>query len=166
MISGINPIGIAALAVVAIGSFWAGSSLKQASWDRATNKALVLQQELNQQSEEERRILNEANLQLQLELEQAERNIGRMADEIQDAINRATVVTTYSPETPKDCPAVRCNIVDAARHYRLFNDAITNTLEEVSTSGSTRFGDARVPGAVPASGVDGPGRPYDRSRAF
>ncbi|KKK89924.1 hypothetical protein LCGC14_2728210, partial [marine sediment metagenome] len=152
---GLNPIGIAVLALAAIGGFWAGSSLKQAAWDRAENKALVLQQELDQQSEDERKALNKQVLGLQIDLEQAERNTERMSDEIQDAINRAAVVTTFSPAVPKDCPAVRCNIVDAAKHYRLFNDAINNTLEEVSPTGSTRLGNASLPRAVPASGVDG-----------
>ena len=163
---GLNPIGIAVLALASIGGFWAGSSLKQAAWDRAENKALVLQQELDQQSEDERKALNKQVLGLQIDLEQAERNTERMSDEIQDAINRAAVVTTFSPAVPKDCPAVRCNIVDAAKHYRLFNDAINNTLEEVSPTGSTRLSNASLPRAVPASGVDGASRPYDQSRAF
>ena len=166
MISGINPIGIAALAVVALGSFWAGSSLKQAAWDRAENKALVLQQELDQQSEEERKALNKQVLGLQIDLEQAERNTERMSDEIQDAINRAAVVTTFTPKVPAACPAVRCNIIDAAQHYRLFNDAIGNTLGEVSPYGSTRLSNASLPRAVPASGVDGASGPDYSNGAF
>ena len=163
---GLNPIGIAVLALAAIGGFWAGSSLKQAAWDRAENKALVLQQELNQQSEDERKALNKQVLGLQIDLDQAERNTERMSDEIQDAINRAAVVTTFTPAVPSACPTVRCPVVDAAQHYRLFNDAIGNTLGEVSPYGSTRLSNASLPRAVPASGVDGSSRPYDQSRAF
>ena len=166
MSGGLNPIGIAVLVAVAAGGFWTGSSLKQASWDRATNKALVLQQELNQQSEDERKALNKQVMGLQIDLEQAERNTERMSDEIQDAINRAAVVTTFSPAVPAACPAVRCPVVDAARHYRLFNAAISNSLGEVSPSGETRLSNASLPGAVPASGMDGTSRPDYSDRAF
>ena len=163
---GLNPIGIAVLALAAIGGFWAGSSLKQAAWDRAENKALVLQQELDQQSEDERKALNKQVLGLQIDLEQAERNTERMSDEIQDAINRAAVVTTFTPAVPAACPAVRCNIIDAAQHYRLFNDAIGNTLGEVSPTGSTRLGDAGLPRAGSAPGVDGASGPDYSNGAF
>ena len=162
MINGLNPIGIAVIVVVAAGSFWAGSSLKQAKWDRVENAALEYQAKLKQQSDEERRILNKHNLQLELDLEQAKRNTERMRDEIQDAINRASVVTTFSLKAPQDCPIVRCNVVDAAEHYRLFNAAISNTLEAVPDAGETRLSDASLSGSDPAAGVDGSSRPYNK----
>ena len=160
LMPGLNPIGIAVIVVVAAGSFWTGSSLKQAKWDRADKAALELQAELNEQSDAEQRILNEKNLELELDLEQAKRNTERMRDEIQDAINRASVVTTFSPKVPQDCPVVRCNIVDAAEHYRLFNAAVSNTIETVPDAGETRFGDASLSGSDSATGVDGSSRPY------
>jgi len=163
---GLNPIGIAVLALAAIGGFWAGSSLKQAAWDRAENKALVLQQELDQQSEDERKALNKQVLGLQIDLEQAERNTERMSDEIQDAINRAAVVTTFTPAVPAACPVVRCPVVDAVQHYRLFNCAINNSCQTISPTGETRLGDARLQRTDFTAGMDGTSRPYDRSRAF
>ena len=161
MSGGLNPIGIAVLVAVAAGGFWTGSSLKQASWDRATNKALVLQQELNQQSEDERKALNKQVMGLQIDLEQAERNTERMSDEIQDAINRAAVVTTFTPAVPAACP-----VVDAVQHYRLFNCAINNSCQTISPTGETRLGDARLQRTDFTAGMDGTSRPYDRSRAF
>ena len=151
---------IAVLVAVLLFGFWAGNALKQAAWDRADNTALELQAELDEQSDAERKVLNELNLQLQLDLEQAERNTERMANEIQDAINRASVVTTFTPKAPQNCPVVRCNVVDAAQHYRLFNAAISNTIEAVPDAGKTRLGDARLPGSVSVTGVDGSSRPY------
>ena len=155
MLRGLNPLGIAALVAVAVISAWIASSLKQAAWDRADKAALVLQAELKEQSDEERRELNEKNLQLQLDLEEAERNTERMANEIQDAINRASVVTTFTPKTPQNCPTVRCNVVDAAEHYRLFNAAISNTLEAIPDAGETRVLDARLRGAYFTPPLDG-----------
>ena len=160
MLRGLNPVGIAVLVIVAVASAWIASSLKQAEWDRADKAALVLQAELKEQSDEERKILNEKNLKLEIDLEQEKRNTERMANEIQDAINRASVVTTFSPKVPQDCPVVRCNVVDAAEHYRLFNAAVSNTIETVPDAGETRFGDASLSGSDSATGVDGSSRPY------
>ena len=160
MLRGLNPLGIAALVAVAVASAWIASSLKQAEWDRADKAALVLQAELKEQSDEERRELNEKNLLLQLDLEEAERNTERMANEIQDAINRASVVTTFTPKVPQNCPTVQCNVVDAAEHYRLFNAAISNTLEAVPDAGETRLGDAYLPGSDSVAEVDGRSGPY------
>ena len=157
---------IAVLVAVLLVGFWAGSSLKQAAWDRAENKALVLQQELNQQSEDERKALNKQVLGLQIDLEQAERNTERMSDEIQDAINRAAVVTTFTPAVPAACPAVRCPVVDTTQHYRLFNCAINNSCQTISPTGETRLGDARLQRTDFTAGMDGTSRPYDQSRAF
>ncbi len=164
MSGGLNPIGIAVLVAVAAGSFWAGSALKQAEWTEDKNAALELQAELNQQSEDERKALNEQVMELQIELDQEERNSERMKDEIQDAINRATVVKPAPGKAPRGCPV--CNIVDTTEHYRLFNCAINNSCQTISPTGETRFGDASLPRTVPASGVDGASRPYDQSRAF
>lgn len=151
----INQYKIIVLVVVLLVGFWAGSALKQAAWDRADKAALVLQVKLDAQSDAERQVLNEFNLQLQLDLEQSERNSERMRDEIQDAINRAAVVKTFTPAVPKACPAVRCNMVDAAQHYRLFNSAISNTLEALPDAGETRFSDARMRGAYFTPPLDG-----------
>ena len=166
MSGGLNPIGIAVLVAVAAGSFWAGSALKQAEWTEDKNAALELQAELNQQSEDERKALNKQVLGLQIDLEQAERNTERMSDEIQDAINRAAVVTTFTPAVPAACPAVRCPVVDTTQHYRLFNCAINNSCQTISPTGETRLGDARLQRTDFTAGMDGTSRPYDRSRAF
>ncbi len=163
MINGLNPIGIAVIVVVAAGSFWAGSALKQSEWNEAENAALKIQVELDEQSDAERRELNKKNLQLQLGLEEAERNTERMRDEIQDAINRASVVTTFTPKTSADCPVVRCNVIDAAKHYKLFNAAISNTLETVPDAGETRLSDASLSGSDSTTGVDGSSRPYNKA---
>ena len=164
LMRGLNPIGIAVIVVIAAGSFWAGSALKQAEWTEDKNAALELQVELDAQSDKERRILNEKNLKLQIDLEQAERNTERLSDEIQDAINRASVVKPSPVKTPRGCPV--CNIVDTAEHYRLFNCAVRNSCQTVSPTGSTRFGNASLPRAVPASGVDGTSGPDYRNGAF
>ncbi|KKL53221.1 hypothetical protein LCGC14_2277600 [marine sediment metagenome] len=155
MINGLNPIGIAVLVVVAAGSFWGGSALKQAEWTEDKNAALELQAALTAKSDVERRELNEKNLLLQLDLEEAKRDTERMRDDVQDAINRASVVKTFTVKTPQDCPALRCNIVDAAEHYRLFNAAISNTLEALPDAGETRILDARLRGAYFTPPMDG-----------
>ena len=158
MINGLNPIGIAVLVVVAAGSFWGGSALKQAEWTEDKNAALELQAELTAKSDVERRELNEKNLELQLDLEEAERNTERMANEIQDAINRASVVKPSPVKTPMGCPV--CNIVDVAEHYRLFNAAVSNTIEAIPDAGETRLSDASLPESDLAAEVDGRSRPY------
>ena len=151
---------IAVLVAVAAGSFWAGSALKQADWTEDKNASLELQAALTAQSDAERKILNELNLQLQLDLEQAERNTERMSDEIQDAINRAAVVTTFTPAVPAACPAVQCPVVDTAEHYRLYNCAVRNSCQTVSPSGATRLSDASLPGSDSVAEVDGRSGPY------
>ena len=142
---GLNPVGIAVLIAALLGGAWAGSSLKQAQWDRAENKALKVQQELLRQSEEERNKLNDEVLESQLRLEHAEHKVEVMSEEIQNAINREPVVTTVTVETSKDCPVVKCNIPDAAQHYRLFNCGINNSCETVPAAGKAGRGDAAVP---------------------
>ncbi len=165
LMRGLNPIGIAVIVVVAAGSFWTGSALKQSAWNEAENAALKLQVELDQRSEDERRELNEKNLLLQLDLEEANRNTERMSDEIQDAINRASVVRTVIVKAPKGGPVV-CPVVDAAEHYRLFNCAVRNSCQTVSPTGSTRFGDAGLPRPGTAPGVDGTSGPDYSNGAF
>ncbi len=162
----INQYKIIVLVGMLLVGVWVGSALKQAAWDRADKAALVLQAELDAQSDAERQVLNEFNLQLQLDLEQAERNTERMSNEIQDAINRASVVKTFTVKTPQDCPVLRCNIVDTAEHYRLFNCAVRNSCQTVSPSGVTRLSDASLRRASSVAGVDGAGRYYNEDRSF
>jgi len=123
---GLNPVGIAVLVAALLGGFWAGNSLKQAQWDRAENKALELQAELRRQSDEERKVLNEMNLALQVGLEESQREAEQFNEELQNEINREPVTTTFTVTTSDNCPVVQCNIPDARSHYRMFNCAINN----------------------------------------
>jgi len=156
----VNWVRLSLLGAALVLAFAAGSKLKQAEWNRANIAAFEIQAELGAQSDAERRILNEQNLKLELDLEQSKRNTERMRDEIQDAINRASVVTTFTPQAPQNCPTVRCNVVDAAQHYRLFNSAISNAIEAVPDAGETRLGDASLSGSDPITRMDGSSRPY------
>ena len=158
---GLNPVGVAVLVVALLGGFWAGSSLKQAQWDRAENKALELQAELRQQSDEERKVLNEQNLALQVGLEESQRKAEQFNEELQNEINRIPVTTTFTVTTAVNCPVVQCNIPDAREHYRLFNCAINNACETLPDASKTDLGNVRLSRSDFFAGMDGGSGPDD-----
>ena len=152
---GLNPVGVAVLVVALLGGFWAGSSLKQAQWDRAENKALELQAELRRQSDEELKVLNELNLALQVGLEESQRKAEQFNEELQNEINREPVTTTFTVTTSDECPVVQCNIPDARQHYRLFNCAINNACETLSDASDADIGNVRLSRSDFTAGLDG-----------
>jgi len=150
-----NYIRLGVLGLILILTFLAGSKMKQAQWDRAKVKALELHQQLKDQSEAERKALNEQVFELQISLENEELKATRLNDELQIAINREPVVTTISVSTSDDCPVVKCNIPDVGIHYRLFNCAISNSCETLPDASETNLSNDPVPIANSFTLMDG-----------
>ena len=155
----LNPLGIVALIGLFGFGFWSGSCTIQAQWDRAQNKALEKQQELEAQSESERRALNAQVMELTLNLESAALEAARLSEDIQNAINRAPVVRTIEV-------AGECHVPDSREHYRLFNCAIRNSCKALPDAGEADLRDATVPGSDSITGLDGVHRPEYSSTAF
>lgn len=111
--------------------WWLGSSMKQAQWDRAENKAVKAQIRLTQEAIDERDTLSAVVRKAALALSEAEDDAVRLADELQTEINKGPVIQTVEIKVPANGPTVSCAIPDARVHYRLFNCGINNSCQAV-----------------------------------
>ena len=150
-------IGALVVFLTLFGTFMYKSGAKsvQADWDKDKINALEVQQQLKEQSEAERKVLNKQVFELQVELESEESKAARINDELQIAINREPVVTTVSVSAGDGCPVVDINIPDVVNHFRLFNCAISNSCETLPDAGEANISDGAVQGADSFTFVDG-----------
>ncbi len=161
-----NWVRLAGLGILLTIAFATGSNLKQAKWDRAVVEALELQDELNDQSDAERKVLNDQVFELQVDLADAELEAERLNDDLQIEINREPVVTTISVSTSDNCPVVQCNIPDVRAHFRLFNCAISNSCKTLPDAGEASISDGAVSRSDSFTFVDGVYGRDNQDRSF
>ena len=123
--------------------WWLGTSHVEGKWAKTDNAELLASQQATQKALRDFQDSQKAADQIAEALSATRSQNARLKDELDEAINQEPIVRTVVRTVPGDCPEVSCPVIDAGRHFRLWNAAIRGEPAEDPATQTDR-GDGRV----------------------